>query len=66
MYMKYLHIFSNTSILVDYCFPDVRIFSNTDGNAASFRKDFLVIFCLHKTGSLGSHNAFMAPYYSSV
>jgi hypothetical protein len=44
----------------------VRIFSNTDGNAASFRKDFLVIFRLHKTSSLGSHNAFMAPYYSSV
>ena len=48
MYMKYLHIFSDSSIFVDYCFSDVCIFSNTDGNAATFRKDFLVIFRLHK------------------
>ena len=48
MYTKYLHIFSNSSILVDYCFPDVCIFSDADGNAASFKKGFLVIFRLHK------------------
>lgn len=48
MYMKYLNTFSDSSIFVDYCFSDVCIFSNTDGNAATFRKDFLVIFGLHK------------------
>ncbi|BAT07327.1 Os09g0298266 [Oryza sativa Japonica Group] len=44
--MKYLNIFSNTSILVNYCFSDVCILSNTNGNATSLRKGFLFCFIL--------------------
>jgi hypothetical protein len=57
--MKYLHIFSNASILVDYCFSDMCILPDTDGNTTSLREDFLIVFSLNKK-IISSHGNFMA------
>lgn len=44
--LEYLHIISNTSILVDDCPSNVAILPNTNGNATFFTKEFLVCFSL--------------------
>jgi hypothetical protein len=48
MQFHYLHIVSNSSVLVNDCSFDVTILPNTNGNATIFSKEFFVSFSLAK------------------